>query len=451
MNQSDKNAKQYWYPNMGSADIIDSLDGWGLSVTHQQLVRPSPEFVLSIYSACLHQVVGLDEDSLQDPVQSALFSLDEPNADLYTPAISSNFLIYHIVRLADAAKVPDFSSKDIFAPTAERTRLILSAFINFVKFSEQSLSLVTKLRGKAADLIQDRESTAHERARLEEQLAQLKAKLAEDEPRLDDIRQENASITSQLIAYKETQTRLLEDIGSLKAEKAGLVQRKESICADAALATDGVSRVRARIVQSPERIRRTISAMGSTANEDKRAFLSRQATIDELQSKVSALLNIEKDFRASVEQLQTLEKETLALGAAEKLLVDSRDSHEKQRNERKGSLLRAEHLATQLANARERIERGQRHVEEKRIASQQAIERLEEEYQSMAMERRDTDKHNEELRAEADEIERRMAEHLKRSEAELSELLAGYWALRNRTSAYMETIAKKLGLQVSSV
>jgi hypothetical protein len=79
MSQSDKSAKQYWYPNMGSADIIDSLDGWGLSVTHQQLVRPSPEFVLSVYSACLQQVVGLGDDSLQDPVQSALSSLDEPN------------------------------------------------------------------------------------------------------------------------------------------------------------------------------------------------------------------------------------------------------------------------------------------------------------------------------------------------------------------------------------
>ena len=34
--------------------------------------------------------------------------------------------------------------------------------------------------------------------------------------------------------------------------------------------------------------------MGNTANEDKRAYISRQATIDELQAKVSALLNIEK-------------------------------------------------------------------------------------------------------------------------------------------------------------
>jgi Nuf2 family len=64
---------------MGSADIIDSLDGWGLSVTHHQLVKPTPEFVLSVYCACLQKVVGLDEDSLQEPAQSALFSLDEPS------------------------------------------------------------------------------------------------------------------------------------------------------------------------------------------------------------------------------------------------------------------------------------------------------------------------------------------------------------------------------------
>jgi kinetochore protein Nuf2 len=92
----------------------------------------------------------------------------------FPPDASLKGLNTRRVRLADAAKVPDFSSKDIFAPTAERTRLILSAFINFVKFSEQSLPLVTKLRGKAADLMQARESTVHERARLEAQLAQLK-------------------------------------------------------------------------------------------------------------------------------------------------------------------------------------------------------------------------------------------------------------------------------------
>jgi kinetochore protein Nuf2 len=79
MSQLDKNSKQYWYPNMGNAEVIDSLHSWGLSITHHQLIKPTQEFVLSVYCACLHQVVGLNEDLLQEPVQSALSSLDEPN------------------------------------------------------------------------------------------------------------------------------------------------------------------------------------------------------------------------------------------------------------------------------------------------------------------------------------------------------------------------------------
>jgi hypothetical protein len=40
--------------------------------------------------------------------------------------------------------------------------------------------------------------------------------------------------------------------------------------------------------------------MGNTANEDKRTYLSRQTTIDELQVEISALLNIEKSHLRKV-------------------------------------------------------------------------------------------------------------------------------------------------------
>ena len=71
-----------------------------------------------------------------------------------------------------------------------------------------------------------------------------------------------------------------------------------------------------------------------------------------------------------------------------------------------------QHAVKQLANAREKIERAQQHIEDKRGANRQAIERLEKEYENMAIERRDTDKHNEELRAEADETERKVSRGL---------------------------------------
>lgn len=65
-------------------------------------------------------------------------------------------------------------------------------------------------------------------------------------------------------------------------------------------------------------------------------------------------------------------------------------------------------MAKQLSNAQEKVERAQRHAEDKRQASQQAIERLQQEYENMALERRDNDKQVEETRKEADEVERKV-------------------------------------------
>lgn len=60
------------------------------------------------------------------------------------------------------------------------------------------------------------------------------------------------------------------------------------------MTTDSVSRTRSRVVQSPERIKRTIVTMGSTAIEDKRTVAVHEAKARDLQAKITALLNIEK-------------------------------------------------------------------------------------------------------------------------------------------------------------
>lgn len=67
----------------------------------------------------------------------------------------------------------------------------------------------------------------------------------------------------------------------------------------------------------------------------------------------------------------------------------------------------------------------------------------------MVVERRHNDLEVEELRTEADEVEKKMQEHLKESEKELNELLGVYWDLRRQTEVYMETLANKLNMKVS--
>lgn len=441
---------QYWFPNMPIPEIMTALSEWGLSVSTEQLVRPSSDFVMGVYSACLEQVTGLSSDALQESIQSALASMEDSNTDLYSASVAHNFMLYHLTRFANAARIMDFSSKDLYNPEPERTRFILSAFINFVKFAEQCTPFTSGLREKSITVMEEREQVAQELAAVQHKLSALKAQRAKDEPKCEELRMENAAITAHLMVTKETTQKVVKEIEALKVEKASVLSKKDNVNNETTLLLDRISRTRSRIVQSPERIKRNITTMGTATIEDKKVISQNEAKARALQTKISALSNLEIDLRACVEQLQTTEKEVQLLEASQKELADVKDSMDYKKVERSELQMKKERVHRQLANAQEKLERAQRHAEEKRHASQQTIERLQREYEQMDVERRENDKQVEELRKEADEIETKMVEHLKKSEAELNELLAEYWKLRHETEVYMETLANKLNMNVTS-
>jgi kinetochore protein Nuf2 len=61
-----------------------------------------------------------------------------------------------------------------------------------------------------------------------------------------------------------------------------------------------------------------------------------------------------------------------------------------------------------LANALDKLERAQKHAEDKKVASQRTIERLQREYDEMVLERQDNDRQVEELRREANDVEEKV-------------------------------------------
>ncbi|TFY68085.1 hypothetical protein EVJ58_g1230 [Rhodofomes roseus] len=436
---------QFWFPSMSVPEIVDAFNGWGFSVSNEQVAHPTTEFVMGIYSACLEQVTGITAAALQPPLDMVL-----EEQELYTQALSQNMLLHHLQRFADAARFHDFTAKDIYTPDAERTRSIFSAFINFVKFSEQCEAFVSGLRERSAAVIEERDRVAQQLAEARQKIEVIKARRAEDGPKCEALRQENTSMTEQLIKYKETQLTLLKDLETLKQEIETLLQRKEGVNNETAIVTEKINRTKGRIVQDPERIKRNIATMSVTTTEDKKTVATHEGKIRDLQTKITALLNIEKEVRSCIEQLQTIEKETNALDASQKALIDLRDQLDQKKGERLELEMRRERVHKQLSNAQVKLERAQQNAEERRAQSQQTLERLQEEYEKMVVDRQLNDKKVEELRAEADEIERQMAEHLKKSQAELTELLTEYWRLRHETEVYMETLANKLGMQVRS-
>lgn len=99
---------------MSVAEIVDSFTGWGYSLSPEQVARPTSDFILGVYTACLSRVTGITLEILQDASEQPLSSMDNsvraPTAvrylqcrlltwlvqDVYSQALAHSLLLYHM-------------------------------------------------------------------------------------------------------------------------------------------------------------------------------------------------------------------------------------------------------------------------------------------------------------------------------------------------------------------
>ncbi|PFH47672.1 hypothetical protein AMATHDRAFT_151540 [Amanita thiersii Skay4041] len=427
-------AKEARYPIMPESDIMASLADWGIAVSEQQLSRPTQDFVEGIFCACLRQVSELDHEALREPLQEVLDMSQVDDKELYATAFATNIVHHHLARFARAARIKRFSSKDAFNPERERTLYLLSGFINFVQFTEQYCNpFVNELREQSDGILVEREQVLAQLAEAQQRLDAMKAKIAEDEPVCEQLRNENNTLRAKMFATKEFQTAAVQEVEKLKTQKNALIKHREALKMELSNISDAISSKRPRLVQSPDRIKGIISTMKANVVEEKRTVAIHEAKARDLQVKLNALSSIEKNILGSIEQLQSIEKEAHQLDMLQKALAEMRDQLDNKKIEKSELGIKQERAKTQLENASEKLKRAQTHAERKKQDNQRTLDRLQRQYDKMDIERKDNDKHLDELRREAENIESQMKEHLRSNETELNELLAEYGKLRHET------------------
>jgi kinetochore protein Nuf2 len=67
------------FPTMPPSEIIHYLGTWGIAISHEQLLRPTSDFVEAVYYACLEHVTFTSIETVRTSVhvRSALASLDD--------------------------------------------------------------------------------------------------------------------------------------------------------------------------------------------------------------------------------------------------------------------------------------------------------------------------------------------------------------------------------------
>ncbi|KLO15739.1 hypothetical protein SCHPADRAFT_849077 [Schizopora paradoxa] len=441
--------KSFWFPSMNIPDITQALDDWGLRVSEDQIKKPTGEVVQSIYMVVLQQLTGISRDVLQEPVNRALGAVDD-FPELYQNSLNLNLLLTHVTRLAAAARVADFSIKDLVFPEQDRTRSILSAIINFIKFCEEREEFLSKLRVQSTAALEERERVGTQVVDLQRKIAEIKQQRLRDEPRCQQLRDENAKLTKGLIEAKNAQAALLNEFNTLKKNKSALNTQKENLIKEVELITNSITSIRSRIVQSPDRIKKHISEMGLVAQDERSAVNTIEAKTRELKTKLDALGVFEQDVKMLNDILQSVYSEHTQMEELYQRLQAFKAELDSKRILKDQLVARDDRAKRQMNNAKEKLERTQENILEKRAKSENKIKELKKQYEIMSEERRENDKVVEETKQEADELERKMLEHLRKNENELNALLAEYWNLRHQTDVYMETLANKLGIEVSS-
>ena len=110
--QRQQQSKQYSCPTLSFDEIISNFFSWGFSISHEQLLRPSQEFAVSIYWICLNRVKDLSQDGLGDaaiattalrehPVSFSsqfypLLSYNPIPQDLYLSAVNRVVFLHHM-------------------------------------------------------------------------------------------------------------------------------------------------------------------------------------------------------------------------------------------------------------------------------------------------------------------------------------------------------------------
>lgn len=162
------------------------------------------------------------------------------------------------------ALVDDFTIRDIRDPQAGRVRRILSALINFHLFEQEQSHLIDTLEDAFERDEEARQRSAEEIERWQQKIADREAALRQEADEVIKLQRENAERRQRLIRAKEMEEPALARIEQGKRERATLQEKMENVTMSLKQHDAENTRLRSRIVQSPDRVRQTLNDMANS-------------------------------------------------------------------------------------------------------------------------------------------------------------------------------------------
>ncbi|KAG8748307.1 kinetochore-associated Ndc80 complex subunit nuf2 [Ceratobasidium sp. 414] len=431
---------------LSPSDISEWIASYEVSISVEELTKPTPQTVEVVYTLLLELYKNI---TTEDQENTKIKMLEhQEHQELYGDIFYVHILFHHMSRMAALANAP-ITFQDLTRPEPKRTIRIISGLINLVKFRQSQMPDVLDLKAANEESFERRERAAWERAQAEGKLKDYRKERAIEQPEVDQLREKVAAVKNELPGLQKAYQKATEARTALKKEQFGLVQRVQKLNDMIIAKSERNEDLRARLVEDPELLQKNIRDLSESLSNARSALVAEETKARDLKTRIDWLGSLETDVALSTEASKIVEAERAKWQEAQQALNKIELELNKRVIEHREMSTKRDHLSRQLEHTTEKYTRAQRHGEDSRQQAEQTVQQLREAYDAGLRERSETSDRAEEVRRMIAEVEAQVIEYVAREERQLNEMIATYSALRDRTDQFIETLNKKLNLQVA--
>lgn len=310
------NREEFRFRLEKSSEIIKCLHELGINISENDILFPekSKEQCQSMYEQLAELCTGVTREEMFQPSLRNDINIIYP--ELHEDSLMNLNAFRACSKMMEACGIYNFTIKDFITPDSKRTRRFLSGVINFLKFREERLGLLSDLNSSRDGLLEKMSSLRQRGDAASMRLGKLREQTADDTRLVCRIEDEIKDIENQIATLGQQQVDAKDELISLKSRndllKDELTQRMATL--EMLLATK--KSLSMQVVSNPERFRKQISdsevALKNEQVETKKAErkardLSAWTTsVEDAQIEVTAALDALADLQNEVERQRTV-------------------------------------------------------------------------------------------------------------------------------------------------